>query len=125
MKNITIIVCILTLILASTIYVENELKTKSKLIVGQLKEIKEDINNSKIGIEEKIKEVLREWKKTDEKWSIIILHNELDLIETSLISIKSNIENKEHTRALEEIDKSIFLLEHTVEKEKFKLKNIF
>ena len=56
---------------------------------------------------------------------MIVLHSELDLIETSIIKMKTQIEEDNFDIAKEELDTSIFLINHISEKEKFCLKNIF
>ena len=66
-----------------------------------------------------------EWEKINEKWSVIILHDEIDLIETALIKMKAEIKSGEIEDSMAEIDTSIFLLNHIKEKEKTSLKNIF
>ena len=64
------------------------------------------------------------WETTRKRWSAIVLHQELDVIAISLIVLQTNIKTSEYTRALEEIDRAIFLLEDIVEKERVTLRNI-
>ena len=54
---------------------------------------------------------------------MLVLHSELDSIETSLIKMKVDIE-EDKNMFLEELKTSIFLINHIYEKEKFCLKNI-
>ena len=79
--------------------------------------------------EEKIKkisdEIYGEWEDINEKWSVIVLHDEIDLIETSLIRMKSKIKTENFEESMEDLDTSIFLVKHIKEKEKTSLKNIF
>lgn len=70
-------------------------------------------------------DIYDKWKEIEEKWSIIIIHDELDLIELSLIGMKTCIEENQYARSIEELEKSVYLLEHIKDKEKLDLKNIF
>ena len=81
-------------------------------------------NFQEMEVQKEAERIYKNWHKKEKIWSTIVLHNELDAIETSLISMKANIETKEYKKSVEEIDKSIFLLRHIYEKEKFCLKNI-
>ena len=55
----------------------------------------------------------------------MVLHSELDLIETSFVKMKAQIEEGELNKSMEEIETGIFLVDHINEKEKLCLKNIF
>ena len=54
-----------------------------------------------------------------------ILHDELDMIETSLIKMSANIEYGTISDSIEELENLIFLVEHISDKEEFNIKNIF
>lgn len=136
MKNIITMVIILSIIFGGSVYAGKYLETSSKEILSKLEELKNEI--TKIGEEDFIKskddlqkienyvdEIYSNWEGIDERWSIIIFHNELDLIQISLISIRSSLKGKDYREVLREIDKSIFLINHILEKEKINLKNIF
>ncbi len=128
MKQIIIMIIILVIIFAGAWYVQKFLNDTSYELVSKLEEIKTGLEKANIE-EEKLKqksdEIYEKWKNMSEKWSIIVLHDELDLIETSLIKVKSKIEVGNLEESMEDVDTSIFLLEHIKEKEKTSLKNIF
>ena len=95
-----------------------------------LEDLKEKINladdaNNLEDIKNEGKSIYDKWKDTEEQWAFIVLHSELDLIETSFVRMKAQIEEGELERSIEEIDACIFLVNHISEKEKFCLKNIF
>lgn len=128
MKETIIIITILIIIVTGSIITQNYLKKTSNLIVTDLEDIKESIENKELNNEELIKKaekIYEKWEQTNEKWSVIILHDEIDLIETSLIKMKAEIKTGEIEDAMAEIETSIFLLNHIEEKEKTSLKNIF
>lgn len=128
MRDSIIIVIILIIIFGGAFYVQNFLNTTSDLLVGELEDLKTNIEKNNTTSEEmkrKSEEIYGKWEDTNEKWSVIVLHDEIDLIETSLIRMKSKIETDKIEESMEDLDTSIFLLKHIKEKEKTSLKNIF
>lgn len=128
MKEIIIIIGILIIIFAGSIITQMYLNKTSTLLIDKLENIKSDIENEKFDrekVSKKAEEMYSEWEKINEKWSVIILHDEIDLIETALIKMKAEIKSGEIEDSMAEIDTSIFLLNHIKEKEKTSLKNIF
>ncbi len=128
MKEIIIIISILIIIFAGSIIIQMYLNKTSALLIDKLENIKSDIENEKFDrekVSKKAEEMYSEWEKINEKWSVIILHDEIDLIETALIKMKAEIKSGKIEDSMAEIDTSIFLLNHIKEKEKTSLKNIF
>ena len=128
MKETTIIIAILIIIISGAIYTQKFLNTTADKLVGKLEELKNGIEENSM-VEEKIKnisdEIYGEWEDINEKWSVIVLHDEIDLIETSLIRMKSKIKTGNFEESMEDLDTSIFLVKHIKEKERTSLKNIF
>ena len=69
--------------------------------------------------------VIKKWDEMNDIWSMLVVHQELDNIKLSILEIKGAVATSSFDDALEEIDKTIFLVEHIKEKEAFKLKNVF
>ena len=126
MKQIILIISILIIIIGGAIYASTYITKTSNELTGKLEELKQQINSDdEDKAKQKANEIYDDWEKVSKGWSIIVLHNELDLIETSLVSMKANIETGEKNKAIEDLDKSVDLLNHIVEKETLSLKNIF
>jgi len=126
MKQIILIISILIIIIGGAIYASTYITKTSNELTGKLEELKQQINSDdEDKAKQKANEIYDNWEKVSKGWSIIVLHNELDLIETSLVSMKANIETGEKNKAIEDLDKSVDLLNHIVEKETLSLKNIF
>ena len=123
MKELIIIFIILIIIVGGAIYIDKYLENTSQELVGMLEDLKE--TNNLEDIKNEGKSIYDKWKDTEEQWAFIVLHSELDLIETSFVRMKAQIEEGELERSIEEIDACIFLVNHISEKEKFCLKNIF
>lgn len=128
MKEFIIIFIILIIIIGGAIYTNNYLNNSSQKLVGMLENLKLKVKNDSNNIENLKNEaetIYNEWEETEEIWAFIVLHSELDLIETSFVRMKAQIEEGEINRSIEEIETSIFLVNHISEKEKLNLKNIF
>ena len=98
MKEIIIIISILIIIFAGSIITQMYLNKTSALLIDKLENIKSDIENEKFDrekVSKKAEEMYSEWEKINEKWSVIILHDEIDLIETALIKMKAEIKSGE------------------------------
>ena len=69
--------------------------------------------------------VRQKWK---EKYNILayyIEHDELEKVETEITRLSANIDVKEYEHCIEEIEASIFILEHIQNKEKLDIISIF
>lgn len=129
MREVLIIIISLILVCTGAYISQSYLMKTSDELSTNIDNLKEEIekaqnseNNSSIELSNNI---YSRWKEIERKWSIIIVHDELDLIELSLIEMKTCIEESEYSRSIEELEKSIYLLEHIKDKEKLALKNIF
>ena len=130
MREVIIVISVLVLILGCSIYARNHIKKNSNELIDKLEKLKEGIekaekSDDKDKIIKEAKDICEEWERISKSWSVIVLHDELDMIETSLIRMKSKIQSEEIEQAIEELDVSIFLLKHISEKEAFNLRNIF
>lgn len=131
MKEIIISIIVIIIVVIASMTTQKYLESTSTEILNRLQELKSEVNNAKekgnnIDNANKIaKDLLEKWKEINNKWSMLIVHEELDNIEISLIELKAYIENSQLEDGLKEIDKSTFWVGHIQEKEKFKIKNIF
>lgn len=128
MREILIILVILIIIICGAIFTQEYLNNTSNMIVSGLENLKYSIEQGNVPNQELMKkseEIYKNWDNMNKQWSNIILHEEIDLIETALIRMKSKIKTGQLDESLEDIDTSIFLVNHINEKEKTSLKNIF
>lgn len=127
MKELTIIFIILVIIIGGAIYTNKYIEDSSEQLVIKLEKLKGNARNVKdINVLKKdVEKIYTDWESTEEKWALIVSHSELDLIETGFVRLKAQIEEEEIERSVEEIDATIFLVNHISEKERFCLKNIF
>ena len=124
MREVIIIISVIALVVAGSMLMQRYLEQTSDELISILEEIKSDIENL-----EKTKtlseELLAKWNEINKVWSTIIIHEELDNIELSMLGLKGAIISGDSDDATEEIERTIFLVGHIKEKEAFKLKNIF
>ena len=128
MREIFIMFIIILIVLVSSSYIYFYLNKTTNILVDSLEEIEGFINEKKTNKEELIKksdDLYYKWCEINRKWSNIVLHEEIDAIETSLIRLNAKIEEERYDETLEEIDTSFFLIKHIMEKEKISVKNIF
>lgn len=130
MREIGIIIAVVIIIVVASWLVQNYIEKTSDEITFQLEELKSQIKQSKTNNnkEEAVKtaeSALQKWEEVSKNWSMVVVHEELDKIELSLLEVKAAVETESYDDSLEEIDKSIFLVRHIKEKEALKIKNIF
>lgn len=129
MKEFSIILVSLIIVLTGAHISENYLdKSKQELLLQNenLKiEIQKAQNNEVNDSNEIANSLYNKWKETEKKWSLIISHEELDLIELSLIGVKISVLERAYEDALVELQRSNYLIEHIKEREELLLKNIF
>ena len=78
----------------------------------------EDLNNQ-------IEDIVNNWNERHKKLAYYIEHDELEKVETELVSLKGNIEVKEYEQGIPNLNNCIFILEHIKEKTALQIKNIF
>ncbi|MBR3255038.1 MAG: DUF4363 family protein [Clostridia bacterium] len=130
-------ICIITVIaiIVANILTENYTKSSVDESTKQLYQLKEEILLNKENEEgkEKTNEKAKEHidiihKQWDEKYNVLAFyleHNELEKIETELTGLRASIETEEYEDAINELDKTVYLLKHIEEKNKMSWKNIF
>lgn len=76
-------------------------------------------------IDEKLNELDAKWKQKHDKLAYYIEHDELEKVDTAIVSLKSYVETEEYSSAVAELDEGRFVLEHIQKKYAFNLENIF
>ena len=126
-RDIFIITIIIISVIIGTIYTQNLLGENTDVLLKKLGKLETNINENmqKEEIDKNANDIYQKWREVSEKWSIIVDHQEIDLIEKALISVKSTIETEEYSRSLQKIQESKYLIGHIKEKEELNIKNIF
>ncbi len=85
--------------------------------------ISKNIDNE--DLKNRIENIQKEWKSKYKVFACFIEHDELEKVQTQLISINANIKVEDYDKSIDEIEKCIFILKHIEEKDSLKLQNIF
>lgn len=126
MREAIIIIIAIAFVCVGSILTQNYLEKTSNELSVKLEELKKQIEAENFESARNISnEVLNIWEKMKNNWSMVVIHEELDNIELSMLGVKGAINAKDVEDGLVEIEKSIFLVNHIKEKEAFKIKNIF
>ncbi len=125
-KELTISVIIIITIVVLDLYTQNYTKTTISETTQRLNELQQEISkNDSKQIEEKLNNAEKEWKKAHNNLAFYIEHDELEKVDTALVTMKSYIDSEDYSSASSELQKSIFVLEHIQKKNSFSLENIF
>lgn len=124
MKDTFIIILIIVAVVIGNVISQNILKEGSEKLTQNLEELKTNLQDKEYSIK-KAEQIYDIWEEIEAKWSIIIVHQELDLIKTAILSVKSGIETGDTQFCYEQIENSIFLVSHIKEKAAMEWKNIF
>lgn len=127
-KEVFIIVGIIVLIVilhaVTQVYTNNyfdnikeELETMENKILTK--------NYNKEDLQNDINNINDRWKEKYDLFAIYIEHDELEKVQTQLISIEADIKVEKYDRAVDEIEKCEFILTHIENKDSFKIINIF
>ena len=125
-KELTISVIIIITIIVLDLYTQNYTETTISETTQRLNELQQEISkNDSKQIEEKLNNTEKEWKKAHNNLAYYIEHDELEKVDTALVTMKSFISSEDYASASSELQKSIFVLEHIQKKNSFSLENIF
>ena len=122
---------IISIILVCLIFVGDFVSQKyTKNTVNSLTGILEDLKASLLekDKEEASKEIEaldKIWEDVHDKLACYIEHDELEKVETNFTACKSLSENGDFVLAVSELEKTVFVLEHIIDKYSFNLVNIF
>lgn len=134
LKESIICIVILVSIFIGNYCTQNYTKTSVTELSNMLNNLEEEIGENtnqekaeeqKNTIENKTQELYNNWKERYAKLAYFIEHDELEKVESEIVSLKGNIEVDEYGEVVNQIEKTKFILKHIEEKYKFNLQNIF
>ena len=128
LKEMIICIIIVVVIFFGNSTIQKYTKESVSEISNGLMQLRQDLTNQNVEnnkAKEKMNEVYSKWEKKHDKLAYYIEHDELEKVETDLVSIKSYIETQEYEQAVGELDKGAFVLKHIEDKYAFNLQNIF
>ena len=130
-KELIISVIIVVVIVVGDTFTTRYTNKSIETTTQSLSEIREEMekkNEEEIDadkLKEQIKNIRNDWNKRHKKLAIYIEHDELEKVDTAIVSLKSFIETDDYSSAIAELDNGKFILEHIQKKYAFNLENIF
>lgn len=124
-KELIICVVIIVIIIVGDIFLQKYTKDSLNVINEKLLYIKDDLKNADNIDNIKMDEINKEWDKRFNILTCFLEHNELEKVKTQLVSISAGLEIDDKEYVYEEINKTIYILEHIRDKESFRIDNIF
>ena len=125
-KESIICIFIIILIIGLDIITQNYTKKSTIEITDCLSKLKDEIENGNLeNAKLKIEELDNKWDYRHNKLAYYIEHDELEKVDTAIVSAKSYIQTEDYSSAASELDVGKFVLEHIQKKYKFNLVNVF
>ena len=119
--SISIIIVIFCLDIMMQKYTEKVVSTMNNYI----NDLRTDIRDENYGkLDQNINDMNDKWDEFKNVLSVYIEHDELEKVETYLAGYKSYVETHDKDMALNDLDKTEFILEHISNKYKFTIENI-
>lgn len=128
MKKEIFIICII-IVFITVLHIVTQKYTENFFddISSNLDKIQESIlsqnNTNELGKD--IDELQKKWVSKFNLFACFIEHDELEKVQTALISIDANYKVKEYNKCIDEIEKCKFILEHIENKDSLKIVNVF
>lgn len=127
-KEVIISIVIVVVIVIGNVVTQNYTRKSVEAISSDLNSLRQELNVEDVNQKEAKKhfdEIEKKWDNMQEKMAYYIEHDELEKVKTNLTELKSHTETEEYEEAINDLDKSVFVLDHIEEKSEFNLKNIF
>lgn len=126
MKETIICVIIVVLIVSLDIFTQGYTQRATSEITQIFKELKEEmLIENKEQIDNKVEILDEKWGQKHDALAYYIEHDEIEKVDTAIVSLKSYVETKDYSSAVAELDEGKFVLEHIQKKNAFNLENVF
>ncbi len=127
-KELIISVVIILAIIAGNYITENYVNNAVQEMTDGLENIRKELVVEQINqeqVESHLSDLQAKWQELNDKMAYFIEHNELEKVQTNLVSLVSFAKSKDYEDAVNQLDTGIYILSHVKEKYQLELKNIF
>ena len=125
-KEIMIIIIVIALVVGLDVMTNNYTKASVSILSEEVNILREYIlQEDKEKAQTQMINIKNIWKERYNILAYYIEHDELEKVETELTSLAAFLSLEEYGECISELDKSIFVLEHIKEKEKFDVRSMF
>lgn len=121
-KIITICILIVLIVVISDLFIKNNIYNKFDYMIDTFKSI--DIENNSEDKKKNIDMIESSLKENYLLMAFYIDHVELEKIKTQIVIIRAGIDEEDNSFLHEEIERTIFIIDHLKKKIDFKLENI-
>lgn len=126
LKETIICIIIIIAIFSLDIFTQGYTETTTQEITNMMSELRDTILNEESDkIVTDLNELEESWKEKHDKLAYYIEHDELEKVDTAIVTMKSYVETQDYSSAAAELDEGKFVLEHIQEKNAVNLQNIF
>ena len=125
-KEITIIIIIILMIFIGDYITQNFTKNSVNSLTNELNILKNQLTEKSYKeANEQAEKIQLKINEVHHKLSYYLEHDEIEKVETDFTACKSLTKTEEYNVAIEELEKTIFVLNHMTDKYSFNLDNIF
>lgn len=125
-KEIIIIITVITLVISFDIISNNYTKSAVEELSKELNILRIYIlEENKVQSKERMEIIKDKWAQKYNVLAFYIEHDELEKVETELVRLAADIDVEEYKHCINELNTTIFILEHIQQKEKLDIKSIF
>ena len=125
-KEVVICMVVIVVIVSLDIFTQKYTRNTTSDITQIFADLKGDmLKEDKDKINEKVKILDEKWRQKHDRLAYYIEHDELEKVDTAIVSLKSYVETDDYSSAIAELDEGKFILEHIQKKYAFNLENIF
>ena len=125
-KEVVICIVVIIVIVSLDIFTQKYTRTTTSDITQILADLKSDmLKEDRDKIDEKVEILDEKWGQKHDRLAYYIEHDELEKVDTAIVSLKSYVETDDCSSAIAELDEGKFILEHIQKKYAFNLENIF
>ena len=127
-KELIISVVIILAIIAGNYITENYVNNAVQEMTDGLENIRKELVVEQINqeqVESHLNDLQAKWQELNDKMAYFIEHNELEKVQTNIVSLVSFAKSKDYEDAVNQLDTGIYILSHVKEKYQLELKNIF
>ena len=125
-KEIIIIIVVVAIVFGLDIISNNYLKNAVIELSKELNELKGPIiSENKEEAQSQMLKVKETWAEKYKVLAYYIEHDELEKVETELVRLSADIDMEEYKHCINELNASIFILEHIQKKEELDIISIF
>lgn len=124
-KVLTVVVVLAAIIIAAGIVANSSFSSSADRLDTHIENIEKTVSDGNwTGAEQSLLDIQRVWSKTQDLWSALLDHAEMDNIDATLSKLEKYIKSRDKALTLGEASLLKLYVKHIPEKEKFNISNV-